>query len=109
MAKDARGSDSLDTQVRFAIVHKRLIEVSYAGRPRIAEPHDYGIKNGSPKLLIYQIRETGGGQKRTVHGWRLLEVSRIEACVVSEDTFPGSRGESSERHITCDELFARVA
>ncbi|HEV8394263.1 MAG TPA: hypothetical protein VGQ37_08310 [Vicinamibacterales bacterium] len=34
-----------DRQLRFAIAHKRLIEVRYDGRLRVAEPHDYGVKN----------------------------------------------------------------
>ncbi len=102
-------SRSVDKQLRFAIAQKRLIQVSYGGRLRIAEPYDYGIKNGSPKLLVYQVGEAGSGQKKGVKGWRLLEVSRIDACIVSEDTFPGSRGESSRGHLTWDELFVRVA
>jgi hypothetical protein len=101
-------SGAVHDQLRFAIAHRRLIAVSYGGRLRVAEPHDYGVKNGSRKLLVYQIQEDGGGQEKAVTGWRLLEVSRIDACVVSDATFAGSRGTSGQRHHTWDELFARV-
>src|SRR5712691_13164904 len=97
---------NVDERLRFAIAHKRLIEVSYKGRLRIAEPHDFGIKNGSPKLLIYQIQSAGSGPKQRESGWRLLDVAKIDACIVSEDTFPGSRVEASRRHMVWDELFA---
>jgi hypothetical protein len=80
--------------------------MSYKGRLRRAEPHDYGIKRGSTMLLIYQVHDQG---REGVKGWRLLDVAKIEACTVSKSTFPGSRGESSQRHIVWDELFARVA
>ena len=35
-------SSSLDYRIRFAIAHKRLIEVKYKRFARLAEPHDYG-------------------------------------------------------------------
>ena len=38
---------AFDRQLRFAIAHRRLIEVRYGGRLRVAEPHDYGLKNGA--------------------------------------------------------------
>jgi hypothetical protein len=57
---NAVASGSLDRQLRFAIAHTRLIEVRYGGRLRVAEPHDYGIMNGSPKVLVYQLRASGG-------------------------------------------------
>ena len=33
---------SLDYRIRFAIAHRRLIEVTYQRFTRLAEPHDYG-------------------------------------------------------------------
>src|SRR5439155_6202844 len=48
----AKGSRSVDGQLRFAIANKRLIQFRYHGDRRVAEPHDYGIQNGTPKLLV---------------------------------------------------------
>lgn len=106
---DVNRSGSIDQQLRFAIAHKLLIEVSYGGSARVVEPHDYGIQKGTAKLLAYQLRRTGGTARRSVNGWRLLEVSKIEGCSVLEERFRGSRGESHEHHYVWDFLYARVA
>jgi hypothetical protein len=100
-------SGSFDRQLRFAIANKRLIEVRYGGRLRVAEPHDYGIMNRSPKVLVYQL-SASGPQRSGTRGWRLLDVGTISICAVSAQTFKGSRADSSQRHFDWDELFARV-
>ena len=95
----------IDNQLRFAIANKRLVQVIYHSTPRVAEPHDYGLKQGTAKLLTYQIR---GTSRTAVHGWKLLDVSKIEGLVVLEQTFRGSRVAAGQRHMEWDELFARV-
>jgi hypothetical protein len=40
--------------------------------------------------------------------WRLLEVSEITELAVLEEVFPGSRGESYERHLAWEVLYSRV-
>ncbi len=57
----AKRSRSIDGQLRFAIANKHLIQFRYHGDRRVAEPHDYGIQNGTPKVLVYQRRGSGGG------------------------------------------------
>jgi hypothetical protein len=101
-------TSSLDERLRFAITHKYLIEVTYAGRARLVEPHDYGIINGTMKLLAFQLREHGRSGDARTRGWRLFELANIAACVVSVATFRGSRGDESQRHHVWDVLFARV-
>jgi hypothetical protein len=91
---------TLDAQLRFAIAHKRLIEVGYNGRTRTVEPHDYGRMKGGVRLLVYQ--------RKPVTSWKLLTVPKIENCKVLEQPFRGSRGSSSQRHMEWIELFARV-
>jgi|SRR5438093_2364341 len=98
----------LDGQIRFAIDNKRLVELAYHGRVRVAEPHDYGRLNHSTKLLIYQVSTSPDTQKKDTKGWRLLEVSDITACVVLEERFPGSRGESYTRHLPWEIVYSRV-
>src|SRR5262245_23716644 len=88
----------VDRGLRFAIANKRLVELSYAGRIRTMEPHDYGVQKGIIRLLAYQRGASGSGEANSAKGWRLLEVSRIERCVVLEETFAGSRGASHQRH-----------
>lgn len=99
---------SLDELLRFAIAHKRLIQVSYGGARRVGEPHDYGVMKGSPKLLIFQIG-AGGSRQKEAGDWKLLDVSKIDTCLLLDETFPGSRQDASHRHHTWDEVYARVA
>jgi hypothetical protein len=98
-----------DQQLRFAIAHKHLIEVCYRGTLRVAEPHDYGIYKGIERLFIYQLR----GAMPSLHGvagWRLLDTSQIEECLVLEKKFPGSRGQHYHRtHLVWDIVYARVS
>lgn len=94
---------SLDEQLRFAIANRRLIQLAYQGSTRIVEPHDYGIKNGKEKVLVYQKRGGSGA------GWRELDIDKIDACLVLAETFPGSRGASHQNHKEWDVLYARVS
>lgn len=96
---------TLDQQLRVAIGERRLIQLRYSGRRRVAEPHDYGLKNGTVQLLVFQLLEEGG---RPASGWRLLTVAKISDCKVLEDTFPGSRGDQSQQHMHWDQVYARV-
>ena len=100
----------IDGELRFAIANNRLIEFSYHGVRRVAEPHDYGMQNGTAKLLVYQRTSTGGGASgRTVRGWRLLEVGKMMEFSILDATFPGSRGEAHHRHYSWQVVFARVS
>jgi predicted DNA-binding transcriptional regulator YafY len=89
---------TLDSQLRFAIAHKRLTKLGYKGTLRIVEPHDYGVRNGSTKLLAFQRGE-----------WRSFDVSRIESLTVLEQTFAGGRGDPHQQHQSWDVLYARVS
>jgi hypothetical protein len=94
-----------DQELRFAILNKRLIELDYKGRPRVVEPHDYGIQNGRVRLLAHQI---AGESSTRLPGWRMLDVDRIDRVVVLEQEFRGSRGTFHSRHKDWEEVFARV-
>jgi hypothetical protein len=104
-ASPPKAGPTLDAQIRFAIANTRLIRVGYHGRLRVAEPHDYGQLNRTTKLLIYQ---RGDVQKTRATRWRLLDVSEITECAVLDEGFTGSRGESYQRHLAWEVLYARV-
>ena len=106
-ADDMNRSQSTDQRLRFAIANKRLLQFRYHAHLRVAEPHDYGLQKGVQKLLIYHVGGSSSTHPKGVRGWRLLEVSKIEACVVLEETFPGSRGQA-HRHLRWDVVYARV-
>src|SRR5262245_45540698 len=91
-----------------AIKEKRLVEFVYkAGRKRIVEPHDYGIRGGVESLLAYQI--SGESRSGTAHGWKQFEVAQIGHVHVLDRHFPGSRGDSAQQHLEWDAVFARVS
>jgi hypothetical protein len=108
VSRTSDANRSIDEQLRFAIANKRLIQLRYHGHLRVAEPHDYGVQKGTTKLLIYQVRGPASAQRSDVRGWRLLEVSKIDGCLVLEETFPGSRGPSHQHHYVWDVVYARV-
>jgi predicted DNA-binding transcriptional regulator YafY len=88
-------------QLVAAIRHKRLIALRFKDTDRVAEPHDYGVRNGRQTLLAYQLKpETG---------WRWFEIERISALsVLEEKSFAGGRSAPSGKHHAWDRLFARV-
>jgi hypothetical protein len=107
--RKAAGADvSVDGQLRFAIANRRLIQLTYGGRLRLAEPHDYGVYKGVTRLLIYQRHGSGQTRANGATGWRLLDVSKIGGCLVLEETFSGSRGGSHQHHYVWDIVYARV-
>ena len=64
----------IDQLLRMAIEQKRLIRLIYRDKPRIVEPHDYGVHKGSIKLLAYQA---GGFSSGPLPNWRWMEVNLI--------------------------------
>ncbi len=98
--------DSLDERIRRAIAEKRLLEIRYKRAVRLAEPHDYGVIDGTERLLIFQLRGPDSGKGAV--GWRLLDLLKIESCTVTEQTFAGSRGHSHRQHYQWESLYARV-
>src|SRR6266850_8338920 len=66
-----------------AIGGKYLVEFVYkAGRTRIVEPHDYGIRRGVERLLGFQIG--GESQSGASHGWKEFDVDQIHQLHVLE-------------------------
>lgn len=94
----------LDRQLKLAITERHLIQFRYGGAARIAEPHDYGLLQGAPRVLVYQLR----GERPGPPGWRLLDLAKIDSLVTLPRTFKGSRGAMHRAHYRWDELYARV-
>lgn len=98
--------DSVDARIRRAIAEKRLLELRYKRAERLAEPHDYGVIDGVERLLVFQLRGLNSGKGAV--GWRLLDIVKIEGCVVTEQLFAGSRGQAHQQHYEWETLYARV-
>jgi hypothetical protein len=97
----------IDRLLRFAIGERRILTFTYHGLPRRAEPHDYGIVDGVPKLFFYQV----GGRSRSGRpiGWRWAILPDISDLTVLDVTFGGTRPSLSGRHVKWDVLFASVS
>ena len=98
---------TLDSQLRFAIANKRLIRFTYESVARIAEPDDYGLRDGVPTLLAYQ-RQKAARRDPQVRGWRRLDVAKMQDCSVLEESFSGTRETAHQQHHYWDVLYARV-
>lgn len=96
---------NIDEVLRAAIKQKRLVELVYKEKTRIVEPHDYGVHNGSVKLLSYQV---GGASSGRLPNWRWIEVNSIADIHLLNRSFLGGRPSPSGKHHGWDRLFLRV-
>ena len=91
----------------LAILDHRVVRLRYQSRERTLEPHLLGIHEaGEPLLVAYQ---TGGASHSgDLPGWRTFVTTSIEDVEITNETFPGPRGDltvSAQRMI---EVFARA-
>ncbi|HEV3036969.1 MAG TPA: hypothetical protein VHA33_04195 [Candidatus Angelobacter sp.] len=89
-----------------AIDEIKLLRFVFGGKERIVEPHDYGVHQGLIRLFAYQV----AGESTTGHlpAWRLMEAAKMSEVEMLDQTFPGSRAESSQQHRQWEKIFARV-
>ena len=83
-----------------AIRSKRRLRLVYDGKPRVVEPQCYGLGRKGTELL--RVLQLDGG----VHPERLLDVAKIDALDVLDETFtrPGPnyrRDDSAMATIFC--------
>jgi hypothetical protein len=97
----------VDRLLRVAIQERRIVTFTLHGFRRRAEPHDYGVIGGVPKLFFYQV----GGASRSGRpvGWRWAIAAEIVDLAVLDETFAGTRPTASGKHIVWDALFASVS
>ncbi len=88
-----------------AIEERRMIRLLYHRRPRMLEPHDYGILNGSVQLLAYQV---GGSSSRPLPNWILMKADEIADLELLDQNFPGGRPSAASKHLKWNTLFIRV-
>lgn len=100
------GNIDLDRLLKKAINEWRLVAFTLTGRPRIAEPHDYGLIEGEPRLFFYQVG--GESSPGSSLGWRWAVLSKISEFLVLDKRFRGPRPVPSGKHLKWDRLFATV-
>jgi hypothetical protein len=98
---------SIDQLLWTAIADRRLVSFTLHGRPRVGEPHDYGVINGVRTLFFYQ---TGGGSNSGKPvGWRNAVIDEISGRRVLDQRFAGTRAAPTGRHKKWDQLYASVS
>src|ERR1700722_10727972 len=95
-----------DALIRSAIGQRRLVTFTLHGCLRVAEPHDYGIRDGVPQLLAYQVR--GQSKSGKLPNWRWVVLSQASGFELLDETFPGGRTAPSGNHNPWERLFLRV-
>jgi hypothetical protein len=90
-----------------AVQEHRVVELVYHAHPRTVEPHMVALHGaGETVLFAYQT----GGTSRTgeVPGWRTFFLSEIEALDLTDQRFPGPRGDFDPSAAELVEVFARA-
>jgi predicted DNA-binding transcriptional regulator YafY len=97
----------MEQLIQQAIEGNKLIEFSYGGHLRLAEPHVLGVNDGITQVLAYQV----GGSSSTggIPEWRRFDLPRISGLKVTSTSFPGRRPFSSGKHSSWDQTIAIVA
>lgn len=91
----------------LAILEHRVTRIRYNGRDRVIEPQLLGIHEaGEPMLVAYQT--AGASQSGDVPGWRTFITTSMEAVEVTDERFPGPRGDLDVGAQRMIEVFARA-
>ncbi|MEO9295624.1 MAG: hypothetical protein ABI347_08505 [Nitrososphaera sp.] len=83
--------------IRAAIENKELVEFTYKGFQRVAEPHVYGIHKGKRQLLVYQVG--GNTSSGSIPDWRrviLDDISNFKALAGTRFSGPRPMPETYE-------------
>ena len=73
-----------------AIRNKNVMTFTYHGRPRVVEPHAYGLsKRRNEVICCYQ--KGGTSRSGRVPCWRLMRLKEIKSLIVTEGHFASAR------------------
>lgn len=89
--------------IRAAIDGRNVVEFTYHGYDRVAEPQVFGIYNGKKQLLVYQ---TGGGSSSSLPGWRRVNVDEITSFRITGQAIAGPR--YTGEHSNFDTILAAL-
>ena len=92
--------------IKAAMADKKLVEFSYSGHIRIAEPHVLGVTGGTTQILGYQVG--GSSSSGGIPEWRRFDLSKISGLKPLLQSFAGPRPFPSGQHSTWDYQIAVV-
>ncbi len=97
----------MDETLKSAIANKQLVEFTYSGHQRIAEPHVLGISGSSLQFLGYQVG--GSSSSGGLPEWRRFDLNKMSGLKARQESFPGKRPTPSGKHGAWDRVLAIVA
>ena len=102
---DSDAEPTINPLLWKGVEEARLIRLRYKDRLRVVEPYDYGIHNGTVKLLAYQM---AGSSSHQLPDGRWMEADLISGIQLLNRTFPGGQPTPCGKHHQWDKLFIRV-
>ena len=91
----------------LAVLEHRVTRIRYHGHDRVIEPQLLGIHEaGEPMLVAYQT--AGASQSGDLPGWRTFITTSVESVEVTDEHFPGPRGDLDPGAQRMIEVFARA-
>ena len=98
----------LDAAIRQAIHARRIVELDARGLHRVAEVHVYGLCNGIPELLLFQL--AGETRSGALPHWRRVKIADISAFTLTSRVFSGPRaGEHNKWDLVIAQVLESVA
>jgi hypothetical protein len=92
--------------VRAALEH-RVVRFRYHGQARTVEPQLIGLHEaGEPMLVAYQT--AGGSNSGELPGWRTFITTAVDEVELTDERFPGARGDLNLASHAMVEIFARA-
>lgn len=79
----------MQADIKKAMHDLKLLQFTYRGQQRVAEPHALNMRDGRVQMLGYQIR--GASISGGVPIWREFEVDEMQILEVLEERFAGPR------------------
>lgn len=92
--------------ISTAINNRQVLNFVYGEKPRIVEPHAYGLDaKGNGLLRGYQV---DGESATNPKAWKLFSVDKIDELAVSPQSFTKARSGYKKGDRVMDVIFAQL-
>lgn len=97
----------MDDLILSAITNLQVIQFTYNNKPRVCEPHIFGMANGQRQVLCFQTQ--GESKRGGIPEWRRFDLNGMENLQVTGDTFDGPRPIPKGPHSIWDSVILTVS
>lgn len=67
-----------------AIKRRKCVQLHYRGHNRTIEVHAVGVNTETGNTLLRSFQVSGGSNSGQTEGWKLMDVSKITTCSISD-------------------------